>query len=89
MSEIVPVAIFALCLVACVMCAFLLLRGFARGGARLLLWTGLCFSLLSINNLMVILDIVVFPTLDLQAWRHAASLAAVTVLLVGLVWESE
>ena len=89
MTEVLPVAIFALCLLACVVCAFLLLRGYARGGARLLLWTGACFALLSINNLMVILDIVVFPTLDLQGWRHAASLLAVSVLLIGLVWESE
>ncbi|HEY9009971.1 MAG TPA: DUF5985 family protein [Devosia sp.] len=89
MTEALPVTIFALCLLACVICAFLLLRGYARGGARLLLWTGGCFVLLSANNLLVILDIVVFPSLELQGWRHAASLAAVTVLLVGLVWESE
>lgn len=89
MSEALPVAIFALCLSACVVCAFLLLRGYARGGARLLLWTGLCFALLSVNNLLVILDIVVFPTVDLQGWRHGASLLAISVLLVGLVWEAE
>jgi hypothetical protein len=37
----------------------------------------------------VLLDLVVFIEQDLQLWRHAASLAAVATLIVGLVWESE
>jgi hypothetical protein len=85
----VQILIYTLCLGACVVCAYLLLRGYRRSGTRLLLWTGLCFSLLSINNLAVLLDLAVFVDEDLQAWRHAASLAAVAVLLIGLIWESE
>ena len=87
--SVVQVVIYALCLATCIACTFLLLRGYRRSGTRLLLWTGLCFSLLSLNNLAVLLDLVVFIEEDLQGWRHAASLAAVTVLLVGLIWESE
>jgi hypothetical protein len=87
--SLLQVAIYGLCLLACITCAFLLLRGFVRSGTRLLLWTGLCFVLLSANNVAVILDLMVFVQDDLQGLRHAASLAAVTVLLVGLVWESE
>lgn len=85
----IQVAIYALCLATCLGCAFLLLRGYRRSGTRLLLWTGACFGLLSVNNLAVLLDLVVFVDQDLQLWRHAASLAAVTTLIVGLVWESE
>ncbi len=87
--SVVQIIIYLLCFAACVLCAFLLLRGYRRSGTRLLLWTGLCFSLLSLNNLAVVLDLLVFAEQDLQVWRHAASLAAVTVLLVGLIWESE
>lgn len=87
--SIAQIVIYLLCFAACVMCAFLLLRGYRRGGTRLLLWTGLCFSLLSLNNLAVVFDLVLFTEEDLQGWRHAASLAAVAVLLVGLIWESE
>jgi hypothetical protein len=85
----VQVSIYSLCLATCIACAYLLIRGYRRGGARLLLWTGLCFSLLSLNNLAVLLDLVVFIPEDLQGWRLAASAAAVTVLIVGLVMESE
>ena len=87
--SILQVAIYGLCLITCLGCAFLLLRGYRRSRTRLLLWTGICFCLLSINNLAVLLDLVVFVDQDLQGWRHAASLAAVSTLLIGLVWEAE
>lgn len=85
----VQVAIYGLCFVTCLGCGFLLLRGYRRNGARLLLWTGACFCMLSINNFVVLLDLVVFVAEDLQGWRHAVSLAAVATLITGLVWESE
>lgn len=87
--SIIQIAIYVLCFATCLGCAFLLLRAYRRTGTRLLLWTGMCFGLLSINNLAVVLDLVIFVEEDLQLWRHAASLAAVATLIVGLVWESE
>ena len=87
--EMVKIAIYVLCLVTSGACGYLLLRGFWRSNTRLLFWSGLCFVFLAANSLAVIIDILVFPGVDLQALRHAASLAAVGTLLVGLVWESE
>jgi cytochrome bd-type quinol oxidase subunit 2 len=89
MNQAPQVIIYIMCFIASMVCAVMLLRGFRRTGTRLLLWSGLCFSFLCLNNLAVLFDILVFPALDLQAWRHAAALAAVSVLLIGLVWESE
>lgn len=83
------IVIYLLCFLASVLCALLLLRGYQRSRARLLLWSGLCFGFLSLNNLAVVLDLLVIAELDLQLWRHLASFAAVFVLLVGLVWEAE
>ena len=40
----------------------LLFRGYARTGARLLFWSGLCFVGLSVNNVLLFFDFVVFPT---------------------------
>jgi hypothetical protein len=87
--EAVKISIYVLCLVAAAACTWLLLRGYWRSRTRLLLWSGLCFAFLSVNSLAVILDILVFPSVDLQGVRHAASLAAVGTLLFGLVWETE
>ncbi|EYD76037.1 hypothetical protein Rumeso_02466 [Rubellimicrobium mesophilum DSM 19309] len=84
-----PVAIYILCLLAAALCTWLLLRGWRRSGTRLLLWCGLCFGFLSLNSLVILLDIAIFPARDLQLLRHGASLLAVGTLLVGLIWEGE
>jgi len=83
-------AVYLLCLATSATCALLLARNYARTRARLLLWSALCFAFLALNNLVVVVDIVVFPTLaDLSLWRLAASLVAVSVLIYGFVWEGE
>ena len=83
-------AVYLLCLATSAACAVLLARSYARTRARLLLWSSLCFAFLALNNLIVVFDILVFPTqADLSLWRLAASLVAVGVLLYGFIWESE
>jgi hypothetical protein len=54
--------IYSLCAAAALSCAMLLLRAFSRSGYRLLLWSGLCFVGLTMNNLLLVLDKIVFPT---------------------------
>jgi hypothetical protein len=88
MTELLKVAIYLLCFAASVTCAAMLVRGWLASRTRLLLWSGVCFGFLALNSLAVICDIMVFPDLDLTPVRHLTSLAAVSVLLVGLVWET-
>ena len=65
--------IYGLCAVAALSCATLLLRAFGRSGYRLLLWSGLCFVGLTMNNLLLVLDKIVFPTApDLSIARSTA-----------------
>ena len=87
--ETVKISIYVLCALTSAACSYLLLRGYLRSGARLLLWSSICFAFLALNSIAVMLDNLVFPEINLQFARHAASLAAVGTLLVGLVWESE
>lgn len=83
-------AVYLLCLATSVTCALLLARSYARTRARLLLWSALCFAFLSLNNVVVVIDLLVLPkTVDLSLWRLAASAVAVGVLLYGFIWESE
>jgi uncharacterized membrane protein YqjE len=70
-------------------CGVLLLRGYARGRKRLLLWSGLCFLGLSASNLLVFLDLVVFPNVDLYRWRLGVAVIAMMLLVFGLIWEGE
>ncbi|MET0536234.1 MAG: DUF5985 family protein [Steroidobacter sp.] len=71
------------------LCAVLLLRGFARSRSRLLLWSGLCFSGLTLSNALLFVDLQVYPELDLYMWRLGTAAAAMSLLVYGLVFESE
>jgi len=70
-------------------CTVLLFRAYAGGGPRLLLWSALCFVGLTINNVLLFLDLEVFPDVDLRPWRLAAALTGVLFLLYGFIWEAE
>jgi hypothetical protein len=79
--------IYALCTGAALFCTILLLRGYARTRTRLLLWSAVCFLGLTINNLLVLVDLVVLPETNLFQLRSVTALVGVTSLLVGLIWE--
>ena len=79
--------IHALCALTALACAWLLLRGWWRARVPLLLWSGLCFTGLTVNNVLVVLDRTVWPgpEVDLSLWRHAAALVGLALLVYGLV----
>lgn len=81
--------IYSMCMLTALICAGLLLRAWRRTGYRLLLWSGLCFAGLTLNNLFLMIDKVVLPSVDLSIWRTSMALLAMAVLLYGLIWESE
>jgi hypothetical protein len=89
-ADYFPSAVYLLCFLTSSACAWLLARSYWRTGARLLLWSALCFVLLGINNLVVFVDLVVLPeAVTLQVLRLLLSLAAVSVLLFGFIWDLE
>jgi len=88
-SQAFPAAVYILCFLTSSACAFLLARNYLRTSARLLLWSAVCFVLLAGNNLVVIVDLLVLPQLNLSIPRIAFSLAAVLVLLFGFIWDLE
>jgi len=71
------------------LCALLLLRGYARGRKRLLLWSGLCFAGLAVSNLLIFVDLVLVPEVDLYRYRLLTAAIAMGLLLYGLIWESD
>jgi hypothetical protein len=81
--------VYLLCAATSAACAVLLLRAHHRTGTRLLLWSGLCFVGLALNNAMLVVDLILVPEVDLSTWRLLPAVAGVAVLLYGLVWESE
>lgn len=89
MPDAFPTAVYVLCFLTSSACAFLLARNYRRTGTRLLMWSALCFGLLGLNNLVVIFDLLILPDVNFKETRLAFSLAAVSVLLFGFVWDLE
>ena len=82
-------AVYTLCALLSLACAGLLLRAWAASRSRLLLWSGLCFVGLAANNLLLVIDKVILAGSDLSIWRSLVALAAMAVLLYGLIWDVE
>ena len=89
MSEPFTAIVYLLCGLASAICAALLARSYRRSRARLLLWSALCFTFLAANNLLVIIDLLVLPSVDLRLLRLLLSFAAGAVLMFGLIWDVE
>jgi hypothetical protein len=81
--------LFLLAVLTCLACTVLLFRGYARTGLRLLLWGALCFVFFTLNNLLLLFDLVVFAEIDLRPYRLSAALIGLAFLLYGFIFESE
>jgi hypothetical protein len=82
--------IYSLCALVAAVCTFLLLRAWRASRHRLLLWTAICFGGLTLTNVLLFLDkIVLGPETDLSPARMLVTLAAMAVLLYGLVWDAQ
>lgn len=79
--------VYVLCALTSLACAVLLLRGYFRTRVRLLLWSGLCFVGLAVNNALLVVDVNTLTT-DLSNWRTLPALAGVSLLVYGLIWDS-
>ena len=55
----------------------------------MLLGSSICFILLALNNLALVVDLVLFPDLDLRLLRLVLALAAVCALLFAFIWNLE
>lgn len=80
---------YSLCALAALVCTVLLISGYRRSRYKLLLWSAVCFAGLTLNNLLLVMDKVLLPDFDLSMWRSVTALSAMTVLLYGLIWETE
>lgn len=81
--------IYSLCALTSLACWLLLWRAYRVSRSRLLFWSALSFALFTLNNIVLVLDKLVFVEVDLRTWRLAAAFAAVCVLVYGLVRDEE
>ena len=81
-------ALCALAVLTCAACTAVLFYKHAGTGSRFLFWTGICFTFLTLNNVLLFLDLVVLEQ-DLRVWRHATALPALVAMTVGLLAEAD
>jgi len=89
MSSSLPAVVYVLCALTSLLCTVLLLRSYRRSGTRLLLSIGLCFAGLTVNNILLPIDLIWLKSeVDLSVLRSAVGFASVAALLVILIWEA-
>jgi hypothetical protein len=81
--------VFLLCAVTAAACTWLMLRAYLTSRAKLLLWSALCFGGMTLNNVLLVLDRLVFTSMDFSIWRLVVALVAVLLLITGLVLETD
>lgn len=80
-------AVYILCALTSIGSMALLLRGYVKSRVRLLLWSGLGFAGFAVNNILLFMDLVVYPSVNLTLARNFTGLAGVLLLLYGLLWD--
>ena len=80
--------VYLLCAATSVLCAAMLLRSYLRTRTRLLMWSSISFAGLAVNNILLFVDLAIVPDVDLSFARAATGLAAMIVLVVGLILEA-
>ncbi|HYD50616.1 MAG TPA: DUF5985 family protein [Terriglobales bacterium] len=82
--------VYVLCAATSALCFYLLFRAYKVNRHSLLFWSAMCFACLAANNALLVIDRVVLPeSIDLSTVRLFPALAAMAVLLYGLVWHTE
>lgn len=81
------VIIYTLCTLTSLLCAVLLLRSYFTSRYRLLLWAGICFVGITLNNILLVVDKLIFPGADLLTLRLSVALLALVFLLYGLIFD--
>ena len=84
-----PHFVYVLCALASATCSALLFRGYRRSAVRLLFWGAVCFGFLTGTNILLFVDLIIFPDVDLFPLRSSVTLAGLSIFLYGLISESK
>jgi hypothetical protein len=82
-------AVYISCALLSILSAVMLYRRYRQSPASLLLWSSLAFLAMAINNIILVVDLVVFPSLDMSGplLRNVFGAVSGSLLLFGLIGE--
>jgi len=81
-------AIYVLCALTSFGCTFLLITSHRKARSPLLLWSAVCFATMTLSCILLFVDLVLVPQVDLTDLRLGLNLIASASLTVGLIWNS-
>lgn len=81
--------VYILCAITSAACALMLLRSYRERRVRLLLFSGLCFVGLALNNMLLIVDTSIITDVDLSLVRTLPALLGVGALVYSMIWDSK
>ena len=80
--------IYLMCAATSLTAAWMLLRYYRTSRTALLLWSCVGFVGLALNNVLVYVDLSLYPSIDLSVVRALAGAIAMAALVYGLIWEA-
>ena len=78
-------AVYILCALTSAVCTVLLFRRYFESKNELVFWSSICFLALTFANILLFIDLVIVPHIDLAVWRNAITFIGGSVLLYGLI----
>ena len=87
--NVFKIILYLVAIVSSLTCAVLLSRAYTRRRVRLLMWSGICFTGLTLGNVALFVDLVVFPQVDLRLARYLPALIGMMFLLYGFIFDAE
>ena len=83
------IIVYTLCALTSLTCAVMLGRGFAQSRSRLLFWSSAGFSFFALANILLCVDLLVFPSVNLILYRAIANLVGLLLMIFGLIWDTQ
>ena len=80
--------VYILCALTSFGCTLLLTARYRKTRVDLLFWSAVAFLGFTVTNVLLFVDLVVLPDVDLALWRNAFTFAGVVLLLYGLIRNS-
>lgn len=87
--ETFKVTLYLLAIVTSLACTVLLFRGYSTSRVRVLMWSAICFTCLTLNNVLLFLDLIVLPEVDLRIVRHVTALVGVLFMIYGFMYDTD
>jgi hypothetical protein len=77
--------VYILCALTSLGSTLLLMNRYRKARSDLLFWSALAFFAFTVTNVLLYVDLVLVPGIDLALCRNVVTVAGVAVLLYGLI----